>query len=52
MEDQEILEIVKTAFANNITSWANETILGLESGIEGKDDFLNEIAEQLKLRKG
>lgn len=50
MEDQEILEIIRTAFANNISAWANETILGLECGVNGKEDFLNEIAEQLKSR--
>lgn len=47
MKKEEILEIVKQSFYNNITSWSAETILGLESGIDGFNEFVKEIEEKL-----
>ena len=42
-----ILKTVEEAFDNNISSSVSETILGLGSEIEGKEDFLKEVKEKL-----
>lgn len=46
---EEILEIIKTAKENHLYSYAYEGILGLESEIEGTDDFLKEINDKLDI---
>ena len=47
MEKQQILKMIQEAFDNHISSSATETVLGLESRIEGKEDFFKEIKEKL-----
>ncbi len=47
MEKQEILKMIQEAFDNHISSSATETLLGLESRIEGKDEFFKEIKDRL-----
>lgn len=44
-----ILKIVSEAMDNNLSSWAAETVLGLECGIEGKEEALSEIKQKLTL---
>ena len=51
METKDIIKIVKESFNNHISSWANETILGLESGIDGKEDFLSDVEKQIEQLK-
>ena len=48
MGKQEILRMVEDAFDKHVTSWASNTILGLESGIEGKEEFIKEVQDKLK----
>ena len=42
-----ILQIVKDAFENNLYTDSGDTILGIESSIEGVDDFYKEIETKL-----
>ena len=44
---QEIMNIINEAWSEHISSWASETVLGLESGIDGKDEFLKDVEERL-----
>ncbi len=46
--EKDILKIVETLFDETISSSSSETALGLESWIEGKDDFLKELSIKLK----
>lgn len=47
MTKGQILKIVKEAFEYHVRSQAFETILGLESQIDGKEDFLKEVSDKL-----
>ena len=47
MEKKDILKIVKDAFDRNVFASGCETVLGLEYSVEGKDDFLKEVSEEL-----
>jgi hypothetical protein len=49
MKKEEILKIVKEAFDNNISTWTGESALGIESGIDGKEDFFKEIEQKIKI---
>ena len=44
---EETMKIIKEAWNNHIYSIANETILGLETSVEGKDEFLAEVKEKI-----
>lgn len=46
MKKEEILRIVREAFDNNISTWTGESVLGIESGIDGKDHFFKELEER------
>ena len=46
--NEDIIKIIKDAFDENIHASASITVLGVESYIEGKDDFFKEIEEKLK----
>lgn len=48
MKKEEILKIVREAFDSHISTWIGESALGIESGIDGKDDFFKEIEEKIK----
>lgn len=47
MEAKDILKMIETAFDNHISSSATETVLGIESYVEGKEDFYKELKEKL-----
>jgi hypothetical protein len=47
MKKEEILKIVREAFDNNISTWTGESVFGVESGIDGKDDFFKELEERI-----
>jgi hypothetical protein len=49
MLEKDILELVSQLFDEHIYSSCNETILGLESEVEGKKDFMLDL--ELKLEK-
>lgn len=49
MDEKDILKIVEDTFNEEIYSSASETILGLESKIEGKGEFMKNLSEKLKL---
>lgn len=40
MTEKDILKIVEETFDEEISTWSAETVLGLESGIDGKEEFL------------
>lgn len=44
---EKIIIIIENSWNEHISSWAAETALGLESGIDGKLEFLEEIKEKL-----
>lgn len=48
MEIEKILKIIEETFDEEISSWSAETLLGLESGIEGKEEFLKKLKEKLE----
>jgi hypothetical protein len=45
----DILKLVEETFGEEISTSCAETVLGLESWIEGKEAFMNKLAEKLKL---
>ena len=49
MTEDDILKIVKEAFDEEISSSASETLLGLESHIEGEKEFFEKLREKLKI---
>jgi hypothetical protein len=48
MEIKDILKIVSETFGEEISTSCSETILGLESHIEGEEDFLKSLEAKLK----
>jgi len=48
MTTEEILKIVNETFDEEISASGAITILGLESYIDGKEEFLKKIAEKVK----
>jgi hypothetical protein len=49
MTEDSILKIVKEAFDEEISSSASETVLGLESHIEGEKEFFEKLKDKLKI---
>ena len=49
MLEQDILKIVKDAFDEEISSSASETVLGVESQIEGEKEFFEKLKSKLKI---
>ena len=45
-----ILKIVDETFDEEIYTWVAETPLGLESGIEGREEFIKKLKEKLQLQ--
>ncbi len=48
MTPEQIIKIIEDSFDSHISPWAAETCLGIESGIDGKDKFFEEIKEKLE----
>ena len=48
MKEEDILELVRTTFDEEISSYAFESCLGIESYIEGKDEFMKSLSIKLK----
>ena len=48
MKEKDILKIVDETFDEEISSYAFESILGLESSVEGKKEFMKSVTEKLK----
>ena len=49
MTEKDILKLVKETFDEEISTSCAETVLGLESWIDGKEVFMEKLAEKLKL---
>lgn len=49
MDEKDILKIVEDTFNEEIYSSTSETILGLESQIEGKEEFMKNLSDKLKI---
>lgn len=47
MNQEDILKIVEEAFDEEISSMAFQSSLGLESEIQGKNEFMEKIKEKL-----
>ena len=45
---EQILEIIQEAWGDNISCTAAETILGLESFIEGRSAFIEQIRNRIE----
>ena len=50
MKTEDILKLVKETFEEEISSSASESALGLESHIDGKEEFLKRLEEKLKMQ--
>lgn len=48
---EQILLLVDEAFSEEISASASETILGLESHVEGKEEFLKTLRTKLEQLK-
>ena len=44
----QIMKLVKETFDEEISTFANETVIGLESGIDGKESFYEKLKEKLE----
>lgn len=49
MEVKDILKLVEETFSEEISTSCTETVLGLESWIEGKEEFMKSLSEKLEL---
>ncbi len=49
MDEKDILKIVEDTFNEEIYSSTSETILGLKSQIEGKEEFMKNLSDKLKI---
>ena len=49
MTERDILKLVEETFGEEISTSCSETVLGLESWIDGKEAFMEKLAEKLKL---
>ena len=49
MSEKDILKLVEETFSEEISTSCVETLLGLESRIDGKEAFMEKLAEKLKL---
>ena len=49
MSEKNILKLVEETFDEEISTSCNLTVLGLESHIEGREDFMKKLAEKLKI---
>ena len=49
MTEKDILKIVEETFDEEISTWSAETILGLESGIDGKEEFFKILKSKLSI---
>jgi hypothetical protein len=49
MTEKDILKLVEETFCEEISTSCAETVLGLESWIDGKEEFMEKLAEKLKL---
>jgi hypothetical protein len=52
MKEEDILKIIDETFDEEISSYAFESILGLESSVEGKKEFMKSVSEKLKVLFG
>jgi hypothetical protein len=43
----EVLELFKECFADNVMAYAYNTVSGLECGVEGKEEFLKQLESKL-----
>ena len=44
---EQILELVRESFSEHVSSSASETVLGLESHLEGTEDWEKDLREKL-----
>jgi hypothetical protein len=49
MKEEDVLKIVEETFSEEISSSCSQTLLGLESCIEGKEQFIEKLAEKFKM---
>lgn len=49
MKEEDILKIIDETFDEKISSYAFESILGLESYVDGKEEFMKSVKEKLKI---
>jgi len=49
MTEKDILKLVEETFGEEISTSYAETVLGFESWIDGKEEFMEKLAEKLKL---
>lgn len=49
MTEQDILKLVEETFSEEISTSCAETVFGLESWIHGKEQFMEKLADKLKL---
>lgn len=49
MREEDILQLVRETFAEEISTSCSETVLGLESQIDGKDEFMSSLYKKLKV---
>ena len=49
MTEKDILKLVEETFSEEISTSCTETVLGLESWIDGKEAFMEKLTEKLKL---
>jgi len=49
ISEKDILKLVEETFGEEISTSCAETVLGLESWIDGKEEFMEKLAEKLKL---
>ena len=49
MTEKDILKLVEETFSEEISTSCSETVLGLVSWIDGKEAFMEKLAEKLKL---
>jgi hypothetical protein len=52
MKKEEILKIVRDSFDYHISTWTGESVLGVESGIDGKEDFFEDLENKIPDDKG
>jgi len=50
MDTKDVILLVRETFDEEISSWAAETVLGLESGIDGSQKFFESLERKLNER--
>jgi hypothetical protein len=52
MTEDKIIKIVEEAFCEEISATASQTVLGIETSIEGKEEFFKKLREKIQLEFG